>query len=299
MTRPGEAKRLYREHTPDAVVGFGGYPAFPALLAASALSIPTVIHEQNAVLGRVNRLLAGEAEAIATAYDQVDRLKPELRGQGRAGRQSGARRRSRGLASCRSRRSTNMRRSRSSSPAAARARACSARSCPKGSACSPVASPPAAGRPAMPGRGHRARSAPAMPSSAFPPSSRPTSRTCPTSSADAHLVIGRAGASTIAELTAAGRPAILIPLPIATDDHQTSNAREMVKAGGARTIAQATSRRTCSPGRSRRWRWTRSRSPTRRRGRCRSAVRMPRATSPTWSSGSANGAVAASLSGPC
>ena len=55
---------------------------------------------------------------------------------------------------------------------------------------------------------------------------------------DAHLVIARAGASTIAELTAAGRPAILIPLPIATDDHQTANAREMAKAGGARVISQ-------------------------------------------------------------
>jgi UDP-N-acetylglucosamine--N-acetylmuramyl-(pentapeptide) pyrophosphoryl-undecaprenol N-acetylglucosamine transferase len=53
-----------------------------------------------------------------------------------------------------------------------------------------------------------------------------------------HLVVARAGASTIAELTAAGRPAILIPLPSATDDHQTSNAREMAKAGGARMIAQ-------------------------------------------------------------
>ena len=42
---------LYREHRPDAVVGFGGYPAFPSLLAASAMSIPTVLHEQNAVLG--------------------------------------------------------------------------------------------------------------------------------------------------------------------------------------------------------------------------------------------------------
>ena len=59
-----EAKNIYREHRPDAVVGFGGYPAFPALLAASALHIPTVLHEQNAVLGRVNRLLAGDAEAI-------------------------------------------------------------------------------------------------------------------------------------------------------------------------------------------------------------------------------------------
>jgi len=56
--------------------------------------------------------------------------------------------------------------------------------------------------------------------------------------ADAHLVIARAGASTIAELTAAGRPAILIPLPSATDDHQTANAREMAKAGGARMIPQ-------------------------------------------------------------
>jgi UDP-N-acetylglucosamine--N-acetylmuramyl-(pentapeptide) pyrophosphoryl-undecaprenol N-acetylglucosamine transferase len=54
----------------------------------------------------------------------------------------------------------------------------------------------------------------------------------------AHLVIARAGASTIAELTAAGRPAILVPLPSATDDHQTANAREITRAGGARTIPQ-------------------------------------------------------------
>jgi UDP-N-acetylglucosamine--N-acetylmuramyl-(pentapeptide) pyrophosphoryl-undecaprenol N-acetylglucosamine transferase len=56
--------------------------------------------------------------------------------------------------------------------------------------------------------------------------------------ADAHLFIGRAGASTVAELTAVGRPAILIPLPIATDDHQAANTREIVEAGGARSIRQ-------------------------------------------------------------
>jgi UDP-N-acetylglucosamine--N-acetylmuramyl-(pentapeptide) pyrophosphoryl-undecaprenol N-acetylglucosamine transferase len=50
--------------------------------------------------------------------------------------------------------------------------------------------------------------------------------------ADAHLFIGRAGASTIAELTAVGRPAILVPLPIATDDHQAANVREMVRGRG-------------------------------------------------------------------
>jgi len=54
----------------------------------------------------------------------------------------------------------------------------------------------------------------------------------------AHLVIARAGASTISELTCAGRPAILVPLPSATDDHQTANVRDMVDAGGARSIPQ-------------------------------------------------------------
>jgi UDP-N-acetylglucosamine--N-acetylmuramyl-(pentapeptide) pyrophosphoryl-undecaprenol N-acetylglucosamine transferase len=54
----------------------------------------------------------------------------------------------------------------------------------------------------------------------------------------AHLVIGRAGASTCAELATAGRPSILVPLPGAIDDHQTANARALQKAGGARVIAQ-------------------------------------------------------------
>jgi UDP-N-acetylglucosamine--N-acetylmuramyl-(pentapeptide) pyrophosphoryl-undecaprenol N-acetylglucosamine transferase len=53
-----------------------------------------------------------------------------------------------------------------------------------------------------------------------------------------HLVIARAGASTIADITCAGRPAILVPLPSATDDHQTANARELAAAGGARAIPQ-------------------------------------------------------------
>ena len=55
------------------------------------MRIPTVLHEQNAVLGRVNRLLAGEVDAIATAYDEVERLKPRYQRQGPSGRQSGAR----------------------------------------------------------------------------------------------------------------------------------------------------------------------------------------------------------------
>ncbi len=72
------ARRLYRDDEPTAVVGFGGYPSYPALLAALDLGISTAVHEQNAVLGRVNRLLAGRVDAIATAYPDVQRLKPRF-----------------------------------------------------------------------------------------------------------------------------------------------------------------------------------------------------------------------------
>jgi UDP-N-acetylglucosamine--N-acetylmuramyl-(pentapeptide) pyrophosphoryl-undecaprenol N-acetylglucosamine transferase len=57
--------------------------------------------------------------------------------------------------------------------------------------------------------------------------------------AAAHLVISRAGASTMAELTAAGRPAVMVPYPSATDDHQTGNAQALVEAGGGWLMPQA------------------------------------------------------------
>ena len=68
------SRRLYETFQPTCVVGFGGYPALPALLGAQKDGIPTVIHEQNAVLGRVNRLMAGRVSAIAIAYPNVERL---------------------------------------------------------------------------------------------------------------------------------------------------------------------------------------------------------------------------------
>ena len=71
------AMQLYETFQPAAVVGFGGYPAYPALLAANSRDIPTIVHEQNAVLGRVNRLAARSVNAIATAYPDVLRIKPK------------------------------------------------------------------------------------------------------------------------------------------------------------------------------------------------------------------------------
>jgi UDP-N-acetylglucosamine--N-acetylmuramyl-(pentapeptide) pyrophosphoryl-undecaprenol N-acetylglucosamine transferase len=233
----GEAKALYREHRPDAVVGFGGYPAFPSLLAASAMKIPTVLHEQNAVLGRVNRLLAAEAEAIATAYDEVDRLKPKYAGK------------------------TVL----VGNPVRAEIARLGELPFPPfdefaplkilvtgGSQGASVLSEvvPAGLGMLVPSLRHRLQVVQqCRPDDiekvraqyaqlGIPAELMTYLEDMATKLADAHLFIGRAGASTIAELTAAGRPAILIPFPSATDDHQTANAREMTLAGGARTISQ-------------------------------------------------------------
>ena len=231
------ARRLYESFEPSAVVGFGGYPALPALLAARAARIPAVIHEQNAVLGRVNRLLAGRVQAIATAYMDVDRLKskhlakvhlvgnpvrpevlalreepfPAFTEEGLlrvlvTGGSQGARVLSEvvpdGLAML---------------PPALRSRLQVTQQC-------------------------RAEDLDAVreryASHGIPAELGTYFEDMHLRLRDAHLFIGRAGASTIAELTAGGRPAILVPLPIATDDHQAANVREIVKAGGARAIRQ-------------------------------------------------------------
>ena len=144
--------------------------------------IPTILHEQNAVLGRVNRLLAGEAEAIATAYDEVERLKPALPGQDGAGRQSGARS---GRAAGRSA-AAAVRRDRAAEDPGHRRKpgrdACSARWCPTGWARSRRRSATGCRSSSNAAPTTSRRCARAMPSSAFRPSCRPISPTCPPSS---------------------------------------------------------------------------------------------------------------------
>ena len=233
-----EAKNIYRQHRPDAVVGFGGYPAFPALLAASALHIPTLLHEQNAVLGRVNRLLAGDAVAIGTAYEEVERLKPRYRGKavviGNPVRDDIARLGEMPFPDFDE-----------YSPFKILVTGGS-----QGATVLGEVVPEGLGL-LGPSLRHRLQVAQqCRPDDIERVRARYAELGIPAELltyiedmgakyADAHLVIGRAGASTIAELTAAGRPAILIPFAAATDDHQTANAREMTAAGGARTIQQS------------------------------------------------------------
>ena len=231
------AKGLFDDFRPEAVVGFGGYPALPTLLAARSLRIPSVIHEQNAVLGRVNRFLAGGAAAIATSYEKVERLPnaaagkvhlvgnpvraevltlrdqpfPPLGTDGLlrilvTGGSQGARILSQvvpeGLAML---------------PEHLRHRLQVTQQCRPEDIDDVRAS-------------YAEHEIPAELGTYF--------ENMAARLADAHLFIGRAGASTIAELTAVGRPAVLIPLAIATDDHQAANTADIVKAGGARAIRE-------------------------------------------------------------
>ncbi len=69
-----QAKRFIKDWQADIVVGFGGYPAFPAMRAAQSLGVPRIIHEQNAVLGRVNRIFAKSANHVVSGFEQLERL---------------------------------------------------------------------------------------------------------------------------------------------------------------------------------------------------------------------------------
>ena len=233
----GEARGLYRNHRPDAVVGFGGYPAFPSLLAASSMRIPCLLHEQNAVLGRVNRLLAGDASAIAIAFEQVERLRPRHKDKvvvvGNPVREEIAR-----LGEMPFPAFDEVAPLKILITGGSQGATVLGKVVPEGLGLL---------KPSLRRRLQiiqqcraddiervRARYA----ELGIPAELMTYIEDMPDKLAEAHLVIGRAGASTIAELTAAGRPAILIPFPSATDDHQTVNAREMTRAGGARTIPQ-------------------------------------------------------------
>ena len=222
---------------PSAVVGFGGYASVPTLIAARLRRLPAMLHEQNAVLGKANRLVLGGAARVATSFARTQYLADDDRRASLVGnpvrepvrllrtspyRAPGEGRvidllvfgGSQGAASF----SQVIPEAVLSLPSALRARVRLVQQC----------------RPEDIERVRRRYADLGIPAELLT-----YIEDMPVKLADAHLVIGRAGASTIAELTAAGRPAILIPYAAATDDHQTANAREMVKAGGARAIQEA------------------------------------------------------------
>jgi UDP-N-acetylglucosamine--N-acetylmuramyl-(pentapeptide) pyrophosphoryl-undecaprenol N-acetylglucosamine transferase len=227
-----QARALYRELGPRVVVGFGGYPSAPALVGALIDKRPTVIHEQNAVMGRANRMLASRVTRVACAFPTLLKAPADVAG-----------------------RATVV-----GNPV---------RPAIQALAETPYTPPGAEGpiRLLVTGGSQGARllselvpeAIAALPDGlrqrlVVQQQTRPESmeiarrtyrnavvdaeiapffRDMATRLGAAHLVIGRSGAGSVCEFAVAGKPAILVPLAIALDDDQGQNAKLLADAGGA------------------------------------------------------------------
>ncbi len=223
--------------SPAAVVGFGGYASVPTMIAARLRRLPSMLHEQNAVLGRANRLVLGGVARVATSFvptrflgdhDGRARLvgnpvRDAVRAlRGSPYRPPGADRVVDLLVFGGSQGSASFSRVVPSAilllPGELRSRLRLVQQC----------------RPediAEVRLRYRESGVVAELAAFF--------ADLPQRLAAAHLVIGRSGASTVAELATVGRPSILVPYPYAADDHQTANARAFEAAGACVVIAHA------------------------------------------------------------
>ncbi len=230
-----QARSAFKVLDPAVVVGFGGYPSLPSLLAALSAKRPTVIHEQNAVLGRVNRFLADKVDAVACAFPTLEKASPRVRarvhvvgnpvrpdiralydapyepptGEVRiliTGGSQGARLLSELTPLAIANLSDALRMSLSVQQQTRRESLEGAIKVYK--------------------------------DALVPAEIAPFFRDMAGRLGRAHLVIGRAGASTCCELAVAGRPSILIPFKAAADDHQRYNAKLLSDAGGAEVASE-------------------------------------------------------------
>ena len=232
------ARRVIARAKPDVIVGFGGYPTVPPLLAAALMRVPSAVHEQNAVMGRANRMLAPRVNAIATGFPGVLNREPVLA----------------------------VKATHTGNPV--RPAVIEAAGTPyppldatatlhllvfggsQGARVMADIVPAAVARlePRLQmrlrivqqARGEdepRVRDAYAKLNIAAEVA--PFFADLPARMAASHLVVSRSGASTVAELAAIGRPAILVPLPHALDQDQRANAGMLMAAGGAIRLDQA------------------------------------------------------------
>jgi UDP-N-acetylglucosamine--N-acetylmuramyl-(pentapeptide) pyrophosphoryl-undecaprenol N-acetylglucosamine transferase len=229
--------KLLGETKPGAVVGFGGYPAFPPLVAARLRGVPTALHEQNAVLGRANRLLAKQVTAIAASFEQTRFLQGRTLAKVRV---TGNPVRDQVIDWA----TQSYRPPRAGGPYSLLVFGGS-----QGARFFADAVPPALALLPEAVRGglfvvqqcreeDLARVEKAYEAMGVRAHLAAFFSNLPEEMAKAHLVIGRAGASTVAELTVMGRPAILVPLPHALDNDQLQNARRLAEAGGAWCMEQ-------------------------------------------------------------
>jgi UDP-N-acetylglucosamine--N-acetylmuramyl-(pentapeptide) pyrophosphoryl-undecaprenol N-acetylglucosamine transferase len=230
------AIRQFRRDQPACVAGFGGYPALPALAAAWRLGLPRLIHEQNAVLGRVNRLFARRVDRVVSGTWPVTNA-PE----GAALVHLGNPVRDAVLAVA-------------DTPYAppgegpvslvafggSQGASAFARLIPGAVALLPEALRHRLRIVQQVRPGEESSVAAAYESAGVTAELAPFFNDIPRRMAEAQLVVARSGASSVAELAVIGRPAILIPYPHAMDDHQTANAMALVEHGGAILAPEAT-----------------------------------------------------------
>ena len=229
-----QAKRFIKDWQPDIVVGFGGYPAFPAMSAAQGLRIPTIIHEQNAVLGRVNRVFAKKANHVVSGFEQLGRLpvgaNHSCLGNPMRAQIIGAVPKSYKAPTDKINilivgGSLGAKIISETMPAA-------------------IASLPEALRAKI----HVVQQT----RPEYHEAARQTykdagvSAICETFFADiethlaaAHYVIGRAGAGSVCEIAVMGKPSLLVPLAIAMDDHQTANAKSLERLNAADILTES------------------------------------------------------------
>jgi len=231
-----QARGLLQRLGAAAVVGFGGYPSVPPLIAALTMlgrRPVTVLHEQNAILGRANRLLAPRADALALSYANTGRVpagtamhvvgnpvRPALAalaGKDYPGTDGALRLLVLGGSLGARIFADVVPAAIAGLPAELRQRLVVAQQCriedmDRVRDAYDQANVPAELSPFFPDVAGRL--------------------------ATAHLVIARAGAGTVAELACAGRPSFLVPLPQAIDDHQAANARAIAAAGAAIVMPQ-------------------------------------------------------------
>jgi len=231
------ALNLMRRLQPQAVVGFGGYPTLPPLLAARLFGIATVIHDSNAVLGRANRFLSGRVSAIATSLPGVLDRDPALTGKTTA---TGTPMRPAILAAA----AVKFESPESTAPFRLLVVGGS-----QGARVMSDIVPQAIERlePKLWNRlvltqqvreEDMARVRAVYDRLKINAELAPFFADLPARLASNHLIISRSGAGTVAELGAVGRPSILVPLPGSIDQDQFANAGVLAAAGGAIRIAQ-------------------------------------------------------------
>jgi UDP-N-acetylglucosamine--N-acetylmuramyl-(pentapeptide) pyrophosphoryl-undecaprenol N-acetylglucosamine transferase len=222
---------------PSIVVGFGGYPSIPAVIAASLRGIPTLIHEQNAVMGRANRFLARRVTAIATGFAGVLDKDPAL--AVKATHTGNPVRPMVILAATRP----------YSPPDANGPLHLLVFGGSQGARVMSEVVPAALERLDEPLRKRLnvvqqarqedlARVRETYARLKVTAEVEPFFSDLPARMAASHLVVSRSGASTVAELAAIGRPSILVPLPHALDQDQRANAGVLERAGGAIRLQQ-------------------------------------------------------------